>query len=336
MAEQLQKIQTEAKNEILSVQDLAALESMRVKYLGRNGILPRLMKKLGSLPAEEKPEAGKLTNECKSLIEGIWLEKEVQLKRDADLKAERTIDLTLPDHPFFVGHKHPVTQIMEEAYQIFAGLGFGIAEGPEVESDYYNFEALNFPKEHPARDMHDSFYISEEILLRTHTSPVQVRIMEKTRPPIRIIMPGKVYRRDADVTHSPMFHQIEGLLVDTSSSLSDLKGILTVFVHQMFDPRTRLRFRASFFPFTEPSAEIDISCIMCRGEGCRVCSGTGWLEILGAGMVDPEVFKSVGYDPEVFKGFAFGMGVERIAMLKYGISDIRLFYENDLRFLTQF
>jgi len=335
LAEQLKKIQTEANNEILAAQDLDSLESMRVKYLGRNGLLPQLMKKIGSLPEEEKPTVGKLTNECKGLIEEVWQEKCSQLKLDAAQRKEK-IDLTLPACPFFIGRKHPITLIMEDAYKIFAGLGFGIVEGPEIESDYYNFEALNFPKEHPARDMHDSFYISEDVLLRTHTSPVQVRIMEKTQPPIRIIAPGKVYRRDADVTHSPMFHQIEGLLVDTSSSFSELKGILTAFVHQMFDPMTSLRFRPSFFPFTEPSAEIDISCVMCRGAGCRVCSNTGWLEILGAGMVDPEVFKAVGYDPEVFKGFAFGMGMERIAMLKYGIGDIRLFYENDLRFLTQF
>jgi phenylalanyl-tRNA synthetase alpha chain len=335
LEEQLGKIQTEAKDEIQAVQDFNSLESMRVKYLGRNGLLPQLMKKIGSLPEEEKPIVGKLTNECKALIEEIWQEKHAHLKQDAARMEERS-DLTLPAFPFFIGHKHPVTLIMEEAYKIFAGLGFGIAEGPEIESDYYNFEALNFPKEHPARDMHDSFYISEDVLLRTHTSPVQVRIMEKARPPIRIIAPGKVYRRDADVTHSPMFHQIEGLLVDTSSSFSELKGILTAFVHQMFDLRTSLRFRPSFFPFTEPSAEIDISCVMCRGAGCRVCSNTGWLEILGAGMVDPEVFKAVGYDPESYKGFAFGMGMERIAMLKYGISDIRLFYENDLRFLSQF
>ncbi|MEW6380775.1 MAG: phenylalanine--tRNA ligase subunit alpha [bacterium] len=336
MIEQLKKIQTDAKNEILAVQDLASLEDVRVKYLGRNGLLSRIIKQIGSLPADEKPAIGKLTNEAKGLLEGIWQEKLAQLKQKAAGREEELIDLTLPAIPFFVGHKHPITQIMEEACTIFTRLGFGIAEGPEIESDYYNFGALNFPKEHPARDMHDSFYISDDVLLRTHTSPVQVRIMEKTRPPIRIIAPGKVYRRDADVTHSPMFHQIEGLLVDTSSSFSDLKGILTAFVHQMFDPQTKLRFRTSFFPFTEPSAEIDISCVMCRGKGCRVCSNSGWLEILGAGMVDPEVFKAVGYDPETYMGFAFGMGVERITMLKYGINDIRLFYENDLRFLTQF
>jgi len=336
MIEQLKKIQTEATHEISAVEDLGSLEDLRVKYLGRSGLLSQLIKQIGSLPADEKPLIGKLTNETKGLLEALWQEKLTQLKQKAAEQGDEKIDLTLPAYSFFVGHKHPITQIMEEACSIFTRLGFSIAEGPEVESDYYNFQALNFPKEHPARDMHDSFYISDDVLLRTHTSPVQVRIMEKSRPPIRIIAPGKVYRRDADITHSPMFHQIEGLLVDTSSSFSDLKGILTVFVHQMFDPQTKLRFRTSFFPFTEPSAEVDISCVMCRGKGCRVCSNSGWLEILGAGMVDPEVFKAVGYDPEKYMGFAFGMGVERITMLKYGINDIRLFYENDLRFLRQF
>ena len=328
IAEQLKKIQTEAKTEILAAQDLNSLESMRVKYLGRNGLLPQLMKKIGSLPEEEKPKVGKLTNECKGLIEEAWQEKHAQLKQDAAMREDRT-DLTMPACPFFIGHKHPVTLIMEEAYKIFAGLGFGIAEGPEIESDYYNFEALNFPKEHPARDMHDSFYISEDVLLRTHTSPVQVRIMEKTRPPIRIIAPGKVYRRDADVTHSPMFHQIEGLLVDTSSSFSELKGILTAFVHQMFDPQTSLRFRPSFFPFTEPSAEVDLLWVDKDGK-------ESWIEMGGCGMVDPNVFDAVGIDSERYTGWAFGFGIERLAMRKFGITDIRLFYENDIRFLQQF
>lgn len=336
MIEELKKIQAEAKDEISAIQDLNSLENVRIKYLGRNGLLSQVMKKIVSLPVEEKPAAGKLSNECKGLMEGMWQEKFAQLKQKLAEEAGDKVDLSLPAHPFFMGHKHPLTRVLEEAYGIFARLGFGIAEGPEIENDYYNFEALNIPKEHPARDMHDTFYISEDVLLRTHTSPVQIRTMKKNRPPIRIIAPGKVYRRDADVTHTPMFHQIEGLLVDTSSSFSELKGILTAFIHQIFDPQTKVRFRPSFFPFTEPSAEVDISCVMCRGKGCRVCSNTGWLEILGAGMVDPEVFKAVGYDPEVFMGFAFGMGVERIAMLKYGINDIRLFYENDLRFLSQF
>jgi phenylalanyl-tRNA synthetase alpha chain len=234
------------------------------------------------------------------------------------------------------GKIHPITRVSQEICGILMNLGFAVVEGPEVEFDYYNFEALNIPKDHPARDMQDTFYIEDDIVLRTHTSPVQVRIMEKQKPPVRIISPGKVYRPDSDVSHTPMFHQIEGLLVDKGITFGDLKGVLTYFVHQVFDKDTDIRFRPSFFPFTEPSAEVDIQCVMCRGEGCRVCGQTGWLEILGSGMVDPEVFKVVGYDPEVFSGFAFGLGVERIAMLKYGISDIRLFYENDQRFLKQF
>ena len=294
------------------------------------------MKTIGSLPPEEKPEIGKKANECKKAIESCWEERFSQLKQKPKKNKQTKIDLTLPAFSFLAGHKHPITLVLEETYQIFAGLGFEIAEGPEIEKDFYNFEALNIPKDHPARDMHDTFYVSKEILLRTHTSPVQIRTMEKTKPPIRIIAPGKVYRRDADVTHTPMFHQVEGLLVDTSTSFSELKGILTAFVHQMFDPQTSLRFRPSYFPFTEPSAEVDISCVMCRGAGCRVCSNTGWLEILGSGMVHPEVFRAVDYDSEKYIGFAFGMGMERIAMLKYGIGDIRLFFENDVRFLAQF
>ncbi|MGA1874691.1 MAG: phenylalanine--tRNA ligase subunit alpha [bacterium] len=336
MLNQIIDLQTEARDEILKMRDLTSLEQTRVKYLGRKGLLPQLLKKIGSLPADQKPQVGKVANECKERIEQFWEERFVQLKQSMEELKEEKIDLTLPGLPSFIGHKHPVSQILEESYQIFAGLGFEIVDGPEIEEDYYNFEALNIPKDHPARDMHDTFYISEEVLLRTHTSPVQIRTMKERKPPIRIIAPGKVYRRDADVSHTPMFHQMEGLLVDTSSSFSELKGILTAFVHQMFDPQTRLRFRPSFFPFTEPSAEVDISCVMCRGSGCRLCSNTGWLEILGAGMVHPEVFRSVGYDPERFVGFAFGMGMERIALLKYGIDDIRLFYENDLRFLAQF
>ena len=236
------------------------------------------------------------------------------------------IDVTLPGRAVRHGRLHPVTQVREEICRIFAGLGFSVVEGPEVELDYYNFEALNIPKDHPARDMQDTFYVEDNIVLRTHTSPVQVRIMEKTRPPVRILSPGRVYRRDSDVSHTPMFHQIEGLLVDRGITFGDLKGVLTVFLRQMFGEDTALRFRPSFFPFTEPSAEVDIRCVMCRGQGCRVCGQSGWLEILGSGMVDPEVFKNVGYDPEEFTGFAFGLGLERIAMLKFGISDIRLFF----------
>jgi len=238
--------------------------------------------------------------------------------------------------PFQEGRLHPITQVMEEVVEIFVSMGFEVAQGPEVEWDYYNFEALNIPRDHPARDMHDTFYFSSDMLLRTHTSPVQIRVMEAQRPPVQIVAPGAVYRRDSDISHTPMFHQVEGLMVDEGVSFAHLKGVLTLFVHRFFGKETALRFRPSYFPFTEPSAEVDIQCVICKGEGCRVCGETGWLEILGAGMVDPEVFRMVGYDPERYTGFAFGMGVERIAMLRYGINDIRLFFQNDVRFLEQF
>jgi phenylalanyl-tRNA synthetase alpha chain len=247
-----------------------------------------------------------------------------------------SLDMTLPGREPPLGHLHPVTQVLQQICQIFTRMGFKVVEGPEVELDYYNFEALNIPKDHPARDMQDTFYVSENVLLRTHTSPMEVRVMESQSPPIRIIAPGKVYRRDSDVTHTPMFHQVEGLLVDKGITFGDLKGTLTSFVHQMFGSDTALRFRPSFFPFTEPSAEVDIQCVICQGKGCRTCSNTGWLEILGSGMNDPEIYKFVNYDPEVYSGFAFGMGIERVAMLKYGIDDIQLFYKNDMRFLRQF
>jgi phenylalanyl-tRNA synthetase alpha chain len=258
---------------------------------------------------------------------------------NADLKkrlSSETIDVTLPGKYTPVGREHPINKVLREIEDIFVSMGFGIEEGPQVELDYYNFEALNVPKDHPARDMQDTFYITDDVLLRTHTSPVQIRTMEKQKPPLRFIAPGKVYRCDADISHTPMFHQVEGLMVDTDVSFSDLKGVLETFIHRMFSPETPVRFRPSFFPFTEPSAEVDIGCIFCEGKGCQVCKGTGWLEILGAGMVNPRVFEMVGYNPEVYTGFAFGMGVERITMLKYGIDDIRLFFENDLRFLRQF
>ncbi|HPJ97060.1 MAG TPA: phenylalanine--tRNA ligase subunit alpha, partial [Syntrophales bacterium] len=260
----------------------------------------------------------------------------IKVIEKGDVLAREKIDVTLEGRRIKPGKLHPVTQVKNEICSIFASFGFSVMEGPEVELDYYNFEALNIPKDHPARDMQDTFYIEENIVLRTHTSPVQIRTMLKQAPPVRILSPGRVYRPDSDVSHTPMFHQIEGLLVDKGISFADLKGTLTVFLQEVFGVQTRLRFRPSFFPFTEPSAEVDIQCVMCRGEGCRVCGQTGWLEILGSGMVDPEVFKNVGYDPEEYTGFAFGLGLERIAMLKYGISDIRLFFENDWRFLEQF
>lgn len=317
--------------------DEGALEDLRVRYLGRRGSLTAILRGLGDLPPEARPVVGQRANAVKAAIEGALEARRLALRAAArvGLAADR-LDSTLPGRPPMLGGLHPLTATLEDILEIFASLGFAVAEGPEVELDYYNFEALNIPKDHPARDMQDTFYITDEVLLRTHTSPVQVRVMEAQPPPVRVVVPGKVYRRDADVTHSPMFHQVEGLLVDEGVTFADLKGTLTAFVRLFFGEATRLRFRPSFFPFTEPSAEVDISCVICRGAGCRVCSQGGWLEILGAGMVDPEVFRFVGYDSERFTGFAFGMGVERIAMLRYGIDDIRLFFENDLRFLSQF
>lgn len=315
--------------------DLKVLDQLRVRYLGRKGELAGLFKQMAGVSSEDRPRLGQLLNEVKVEVETKLSEAQENAKKVL-LRTQKHLDFTVPGRPPLRGRLHPITQTSLEIARIFTRLGFEIAEGPEVELDYYNFEALNIPKDHPARDMQDTFYISEDVVLRTHTSPLQVRVMERRRPPIKIIAPGKAYRCDSDVTHTPMFHQVEGLMVGENISFGDLKGILTTFVHQMFGPDVALRFRPSFFPFTEPSAEVDIRCVMCRGEGCRVCSQTGWLEILGSGMVDPEVFKMVGYDPENVTGFAFGMGIERIAMLKFGIDDLRLFFENDLRFLRQF
>ncbi|MDI6703616.1 MAG: phenylalanine--tRNA ligase subunit alpha [bacterium] len=323
--------------EIRQARSLHELEEIRIKYLGRKGIFTSVFKCLVRIPKEERKEIGRLANEIKNKVEALISKKKTKIKRrEEDFLKRSSIDITLSPPLPDIAKKHPLTKVLDEIIVIFEGLGFQIEEGPEVESSYYNFDALNIPASHPARDMHDTFYITDEVLLRTHTSPVQIRVMERTKPPIRIIVPGKVYRRDADISHSPMFHQVEGLLVDEDTSFAELKGVLTLFVHRIFGEETRIRFRPSFFPFTEPSAEIDISCVMCKGNGCGVCKTTGFVEILGAGMVDPEVFKAVGYDPERFSGFAFGMGVERIAMLKYGIDNIRLFFENDLRFLEQF
>lgn len=332
------KAQTEAR--LKEITTLDELNELRVRTLGRKGEITLLLKKLKDIPPQERAEVGKLANEVKNALERMLEEKENELRqRELELRLSReAIDVTLPGLPFIKGRKHPLTQVMEEIRDIFTGMGFAVAEGPEIESDYYNFEALNIPKDHPARDMQDSFYITEEILLRTHTSPVQVRTMEKMAPqvPVKIIVPGRVYRRDDDATHSPMFHQIEGLVIDERITFAHLKGTLMLFARKVFGEEVRVRYRPSFFPFTEPSAEMDISCVMCGGTGCRVCSYTGWLEILGAGMVHPRVLEYGGYDPDKVTGFAFGMGVERIAMLKYGINDLRLFFENDKRFLTQF
>lgn len=314
-------------------------EQIKIQYLGKKGELTAVLRGMGSLSAEERPVVGQLANEVRNDIEEALNQKmkENQEKAlEARLKAEK-LDVTMPACPPAVGHVHPLTQVQRELENVFIGMGFSIVEGPEVELDYYNFQALNIPENHPARDTQDTFYISENVLLRSQTSPVQVRTMEHKKPPIRIISPGRVYRSDAlDSTHSPLFHQLEGLVVDRGITMGDLKGTLEIFAKKMFGESTRIRFRPHHFPFTEPSAEVDVSCFVCGGKGCRLCKGEGWIEILGAGMVHPFVLSNCGIDPEEYSGFAFGLGVERIAMTKYGIDDIRLFYENDKRFLEQF
>ncbi len=337
MKSRLDDIKKEAESEILSVKGENDISSLNVKYLGRKGILTLLLRELSSLPPDERKETGKSANTLKN-----WIEDTLNLKkRDLREKGIENLkkgffDITLPGKLHDIGNIHPLTKVLNEVVDIFLCMGFDVEEGPEIELDYYNFEALNIPKDHPARDMQDTFYITDDVILRTHTSPVQVRTMERHTPPLKIIAPGKVYRCDADITHSPMFHQVEGFMVDKNITFGDLKGTLELFVHRFFGKDIALRFRPSFFPFTEPSAEVDIRCVICKGSGCRVCKGTGWLEILGSGMIDPAVFSYVKYDPEEWTGFAFGMGIERIAMLKYGVDDIRLFFENDLRFLKQF
>jgi phenylalanyl-tRNA synthetase alpha chain len=335
-SQNIDQIKEEALAEIHRADTEEQIKSLSVKYLGRKGLVTLFLRNISALPEAERREAGKKANQVK-----LTLEEACQTAIELILSAEKnkknvSIDVTLPGRPAPRGSLHPITRITRRICEVFSRMGFNVAEGPEVETDYYNFEALNIPKNHPARDMQDTFYVSENIVLRTHTSPMQVRFMEKHTPPVRIVAPGKVYRCDSDLTHTPMFHQVEGLLVDEHVSFGDLKGILTAFVHEVFDEQTSLRFRPSFFPFTEPSAEVDILCVMCRGKGCKVCSNTGWLEVLGCGMVHPAVFENVGYDTARYSGFAFGMGVERIAMLKYGINDIRLYYEGDMRFLRQF
>ncbi len=332
---QLDQIYRQAEEDLRSVSDSEALKALSVQYLGRKGLITQSLKGISRLPAADRPAAGQKANRIKADLEALFRDAEDRL---AAIREDQDpgIDVSLPGRTPVKGNLHPITRIIRSICDIFQRMGFDIAEGPEIELDRYNFEALNIPKNHPARDMQDTFYVSDNVVLRTQTSPIQVRYMETHTPPLKIVAPGKVYRCDSDITHSPMFHQVEGLVVGDRISFSDLKGILTVFVHQMFDPQTSLRFRPSFFPFTEPSAEVDILCVMCRGKGCRICSQTGWLEVLGSGMVHPAVFENVGYDTSRITGFAFGMGVERIAMLKYGIDDIRKFYENDNRFLKQF
>ena len=338
MREQLEQLRKDALLALEEALTEDELHNVRISFLGRKGELTALMKGLGKLSAEERPVVGQLVNTLRDEIESSLEAAFAATREKAKIQRLQTerIDVTLPGRRTVSGSKHPITLVIEEVSDIFAGLGFSVAEGPEIEHDWYNFEALNFPPEHPARDMQDTFFVDNNLLLRTHTSPVQIRSMLKQKPPIRIIAPGTVYRCDSDATHSPMFHQIEGLMVDKGVSFGDLKGILTTFTNQLFGQKTGVRLRPSFFPFTEPSAEVDIACVICGGKGCRVCKNSGWLEILGAGMVDPEVYRHVGYDAEDISGFAFGMGIERIAMLKYGISDMRLLFENDIRFLAQF
>ena len=335
MENNLDQIHQQALKELAAAENRKNIQDISVRYLGRKGILTQFLRNISELPAAQRPAAGKKANEIKNVLDKAFKAAVESLAAEGGIQ-DTGIDVSLTGRAVECGALHPITQINRQICDIFSNLGFDIAEGPEVESDYYNFEALNFPKDHPARDMQDTFFITDDIVLRTHTSPNQIRTMEKQSPPVRIIVPGKVYRCDSDLTHTPMFHQVEGLLVDENISFGDLKGILTTFVHQLFDEQTSLRFRPSFFPFTEPSAEVDILCVICRGKGCRVCSHTGWLEILGSGMVHPALYENVGYDADRYTGFALGMGVDRIAMLKYGIDDIRKFFENDMRFLSQF
>lgn len=338
MSEDINIIKSQALEKIAQADNLHDLDKIRIDYLGKSGILTEQLKKLGSLKAPDRPIFGKALNIVKAEVENNLRDKKEKLEKSTIAQSIKTqkIDITLPGKVKKRGKKHPITQIMDELVDIFNKLGFEIAYGPDIETEYYNFEALNIPPYHPSRDMWSTLWIEDGTLLRTHTSPVQIRVMEKEKPPLAYIMPGRVYRRDADVTHSTVFHQVEGLLVDKDITFADLKGTLTEFLRAVFGKNRNVRFRPSYFPFTEPSCEIDVECFQCEGKGCRLCKNTGWIEILGAGMVDPNVFKSVKYDPEKYSGFAFGVGVERIAMLKYGIDDIRLFYQNDLRFLEQF
>jgi len=339
MKESLERIETEALKSIEQAENMEQIEEIRIKYLGKKGELTSILKSLGDLPRAERPVMGKMANRVKNRISGA-IDRKIEDLQKKILEEEilaRRIDITLPGKKVEAGTYHPITRILDKIHEIFMGMGFSLVEGPEVETEYYNFESLNIPADHPSREMWDSFYFGDNLLLRSHTSPVQVRVMEKTRPPVKIIVPGKCYRRDeVDATHHWMFQQVEGLLVDTRVTFADLKGVLLHFAREMFGEERRVKFIPSYFPFTEPSAEMAIDCFQCQGEGCRVCKNTGWIEILGSGMVNPNVLKEVDYDPEVYTGFAFGVGVDRIAMLKFGIEDIRLFYEDDVRFLEQF
>jgi len=336
--EHLKKLIDEAKKDFDSCGSLTELDNAKSKYIGKTGPLTEAMKGLSSLPKEEKPKAGAFINEIKKSIEALLSARKEMIQNEELLNQlnDESIDVTLPGVKRNQGSLHPITHTMNRIEMFFHSIGFTLADGPEIEDDYHNFTALNIPEYHPARAMHDTFYIDESTVLRTHTSPVQVRVMESSEPPLKIICPGRVYRCDSDLTHTPMFHQVEGLLISENSSFADLKGIVEEFLRVFFEKELAVRFRPSYFPFTEPSAEVDIQCVMCNGEGCRVCSQTGWLEVMGCGMVHPRVFEYSNIDTEKFTGFAFGMGVERLAMLRYGVNDLRLFFENDLRFLEQF
>ncbi|OUR85350.1 phenylalanine--tRNA ligase subunit alpha [Cycloclasticus sp. 44_32_T64] len=338
MENSLQNIVEQAEKELLDAKSLSVVEEIRVSYLGKKGVFTRQMKTLGSLAPEERPKVGATINHAKQQFQGLLEQRKIQLENELLAKrlAEETIDVTLPGRGQAVGGVHPVTRTMRRIEQIFNRIGFDVAFGPEVEDDFHNFEALNIPAHHPARAMHDTFYFDEHTLLRTHTSPVQIRVMENQQPPIKVIAPGRVYRCDSDITHTPMFHQVEGFVVDKDINFSDLKGVISEFLKAFFEKDVKVRFRPSYFPFTEPSAEVDIECVMCEGDGCRVCGHTGWLEVLGCGMIHPEVFRHIKIDSDQFTGFAFGMGVERLTMLRYKINDLRMFFENDLKFLRQF
>lgn len=339
MKAELEAIAKQALEELKGAQDLKVLDAVRVKYLGKKGELTAILKQMGKLSAEERPVIGQLANQVRADIEQMLEQTKTDLEAKAlDIRlAGETLDVTLPGQKKPLGKKHPLTIVLDELKEIVVGMGFEIATGPEVELDYYNFEALNIPKDHPSRDTQDTFYISDNVLLRTQTSPMQIRTMEKKKPPIRIIAPGRVYRSDAvDATHTPLFHQVEGLVVDKGITMADLKGTLEVFVKRLYGDSTVVRFRPHHFPFTEPSAELDVQCFHCHGEGCSLCKGEGWIEILGCGMVHPQVLLNCGIDPEEYSGFAFGLGLERMVMMRYGIDDLRLFYDNDVRFLKQF
>ena len=338
MSDNLEALLTQALHALANATDLTSLDDVRVHYLGKKGVFTAQMKELGRLEPDQRREAGQVINQAKEAFQDTLDAKKIELEQAALLArlANERIDVTLAGRGQKVGGLHPVTTTLRRINKIFASVGFQVVEGPEIEDDYHNFEALNIPAHHPARAMHDTFYFDAHRVLRTHTSPVQIRVMESEKPPLKVIAPGRVYRCDSDITHTPMFHQVEGFLVDINVSFADLKGVVYEFLRAFFEKDIQVRFRPSYFPFTEPSAEVDIECVMCGGEGCRVCSHTGWLEVMGCGMIHPEVFKSVNIDSETYSGFAFGMGVERLAMLRYGINDLRLFFENDLKFLQQF